>query len=320
MALLAYHASHEQFSPSHLLQLAIQAEQAGFDAIHSSDHFNPWSHRQGHSGFSFAWVASALQATRLPVSMICTPGQRYHPAIVAQAIATLGEMYPGRYTVELGSGEALNECITGDGWPDKKERNQRLLDSAQAIRSLLNGQTLTRRGPVTMQHARLWSLPDTPVPLFCAAISAETAGWSGRWADGLITTSGTVTELQEKMEAWAANGGSGKPVYVQYSFSFAPTRQEAIDAAYDQWRSNLVERDQLADLRTTEDFDNLTADLDRDTVASKIPLITGMDELFEKVDEIRATGVELISLHNVNRNHEEFIREFGRVKKTLSPS
>lgn len=117
---LAYHASHEQFSPSHLLKLAALAEQAGFDAIHSSDHFYPWSMRQGHSGYTFSWIGAAMQITRIPFSMVCAPGQRYHPAIVAQAIASIAEMFPGRIDVELGSGEALNEKITGEDWPSKK--------------------------------------------------------------------------------------------------------------------------------------------------------------------------------------------------------
>src|SRR5687768_11928052 len=173
MAKLAYHASHEQFAPSHLFKLALMAEKAGFDAIHSSDHLNPWSHRQGHSGYAFSWVASVLQATSLPVSMICTPGQRYHPAIVAQAVATLAEMYPGRYTVEMATGEALNESVTGEHWPSKELRNQRLYESVNVIRAMLKGEVVDFEGLITVKHARIWSLPDTPPPFFCAAISEE---------------------------------------------------------------------------------------------------------------------------------------------------
>ncbi len=104
MATLCYHASHEQFPPSQLLQWVQLAEKNGFGGIHSSDHFHPWSVRQGHAGFTFSWIAAAMQATTLPFSMVCTPGQRLHPAIVAQAIATLGEMFPGRFSIELASG------------------------------------------------------------------------------------------------------------------------------------------------------------------------------------------------------------------------
>src|SRR5687768_1180174 len=140
MAIVCYHASHEQFSPSELLQYTLMAEQAGFEGIHSSDHFHPWSVRQGQSGFTFSWIAAAMQVTMLPFSMVCAPGQRYHPAIVAQAIATLCELFPGRINFELGSGEALNEVITGEEWPDKKTRNDRLLECVEIIRRLLAGE------------------------------------------------------------------------------------------------------------------------------------------------------------------------------------
>src|SRR4051812_3122375 len=106
MRQIFYHASHEQFSPKELLHYVKLAEQSGFDGCHSSDHFHPWSKRQGHSGHLYSWLGAALEATKFPVSFITTPGQRYHPAIVAQAIATLAEMYPDRITVELGSREA----------------------------------------------------------------------------------------------------------------------------------------------------------------------------------------------------------------------
>jgi coenzyme F420-dependent glucose-6-phosphate dehydrogenase len=313
--MLAYHASHEQFAPSHLLRLAVQAAKAGFDAIHSSDHFNPWSRRQGHSGFAFSWVASALQATSVPVSMVCAPGQRYHPAIVAQAIATLSEMYPGRYAVELATGEAINEAITGATWPSKEKRNQRLLECATVIRRLLNGEEVDFEGSIRVKNARVWSLPAILPLLYCAAISTETCGWSGAWADGLITTSGSPDDIKEKMDAFAANGGEGKPVNVQYSFSYAATEQEALEAAHHQWRTNLLSREKLGDITKTEDFDRETEEMTLDQVAEKLPLITSMDELFAEIDKIRKTGVNLISLHNVNRNHEEFIEAFAAYKK-----
>src|SRR5688500_5364077 len=109
MALIGYHASHEQFKPSQLLKWVRLAETSGFDVINCSDHFHPWSKRQGQSGFSFAWLGAAMQTTTLPFGVVCAPGQRYHPAIIAQAIATLCEMFPERFWVSIGSGEALNE-------------------------------------------------------------------------------------------------------------------------------------------------------------------------------------------------------------------
>ena len=125
MAVLSYHASHEQFSPSDLLSYVKLAENAGFQGCHTSDHFHPWSEHQGQSGYAFSWLGAAMEATKLPFSIITAPGQRYHPAIIAQAIGTLLQMYPERLAVSLGSGEALNECITGEPWPEKTIRNKR---------------------------------------------------------------------------------------------------------------------------------------------------------------------------------------------------
>ncbi len=126
MPAFGFHASHEQVHPSELLAAVQRAEEAGFDAAMSSDHFSPWSERQGHSGFAWSWLGAALQATTLPFGVVNAPGQRYHPAVIAQAIGTLGAMYPGRFWAALGTGEASNEHITGTGWPRKELRNERL--------------------------------------------------------------------------------------------------------------------------------------------------------------------------------------------------
>lgn len=112
--LIGYHASHEQFPPSELLKYVQMAERAGFTAAMCSNHFHPWSKCQGHSGFAWTWLGTTLQATSLPFGLVSSPGQRYHPAILAQAAATLVEMFGSRFWLGLGSGEALNECITGE--------------------------------------------------------------------------------------------------------------------------------------------------------------------------------------------------------------
>jgi len=184
MGFISYHAAHEQFSPSDLLGYAKLAERAGFDACHSSDHFHPWSKRQGQSGFAFAWLGAAMAVTRFPFSLVNAPGQRYHPAIVAQAIATLTQMYPGRLDIALGSGEALNEKITGEEWPEKTIRNQRLLEAVQIIRRLLAGETVTQDGLIKISEATLYTRPDYMPRLMGAALTEATAHWLGSWADG----------------------------------------------------------------------------------------------------------------------------------------
>lgn len=311
MAQITYHASHEQHPPSALLKYAIAAEQAGFQAVHSSDHFHPWSERQGQSGFSFSWIAAAMQATSLPFSMVCAPGQRYHPAIVAQAIATLGEMFPGRYSVELGSGEALNECITGDIWPHKEERNARLLECVQLIRRLLKGEMVTHHGLVRVKEAKLYTLPYIIPPLMVAALSEKTATWAGSWADGLITVDAGKDQLSKVLQAFRNNGGAGKPVYVQMAFSYAKTEKEALDAAYDQWRTNFFAPGVLNDLSRPTQFDSIADYLKPEDVAEKMLVTASAERCISEIQRYADLGFDRIILHNVHRDQELFIRDFG---------
>ena len=137
MAAIGFHASHEQASPSELLHAVRAAEAAGFACAMCSDHFSPWSERQGESGFAWSWLGAALQATSLPFGVVNAPGQRYHPAVIAQAAATLCELFPGRFWLALGTGEFSNEHITGEPWPDKRTRNARLAECVAVMRALL---------------------------------------------------------------------------------------------------------------------------------------------------------------------------------------
>lgn len=312
MALVCYHASHEQFAPSHLLRLVVMAEQAGFEGFHCSDHFHPWSSRQQHSGFSFSWMGAALQATTIPGSLICAPGQRYHPAIVAQAIGTLAEMFPNRFNVELGSGEALNEVITGDPWPDKPTRNQRLLQCATIIRSLLAGEQVTFEGLVRVKGARLYTRPRQQPLLLGAAVTEQTARWMGAWADGLLTTAERdLAATQKKITAFRAAGGDTKPVYLKYDFSYARVRQQAIDEACSQWQSHLASSStSLADTASVEEFDAAACTVNHDELLEKIPIFTDMLELKDSIELLRATGVERLILHNLNMQQEAFIEDY----------
>src|SRR5918993_1360234 len=187
MPVLGFHASHEQIHPAILLDAVRVAEQVGFTGAMCSDHFSPWSSRQGHSGFAWSWLGAGLQATRLPLGVVNAPGQRYHPAIIAQAAAPLTAMYPGRFWVALGTGEASNEHITGAGWPRKSVRNARLKECVDVMRALFAGEEVNHDGLVTVDRARLWTRPEQPPPLLGAAVSVETARWVAGWADGLIT-------------------------------------------------------------------------------------------------------------------------------------
>src|SRR4051812_12849148 len=144
MSIIGYHFSHEQYPPSELLRYSRMAQEAGFGAGMCSDHFHPWS-EAGQSGFAWSWLGAALEATNFSFGVVCAPGQRYHPALIAQATATLAEMYPGRFWCAFGSGQNLNEHITGSGWPDKATRQARLQESVEIVRALWAGETVNHR-------------------------------------------------------------------------------------------------------------------------------------------------------------------------------
>jgi coenzyme F420-dependent glucose-6-phosphate dehydrogenase len=313
MAQIGYHASHEQFKPSELLKWVVLAEKAGFECINSSDHFNPWSKRQGQSGFSFAWLGAAMQLTSLSYGVVCTPGYRYHPAIVAQAIATLDEMFPDRFSVSLGSGEALNERILGGRWPAKHERNSRLLECVDIIRKLLAGETVSHYGLVTVEEAKLYTLPQKAPMIIGAAVTPETAGWLGSWADGLITVSAPAPELKKVVDAFRKGGGSNKPLHLKVQVSYAREREPAMNGAHDQWRTNIFSGTVLGELWKVEQFDALGEMVQPEELEEKVIISADPNVYVEKIKSYIDLGFEKIILHNVNRDQETFIKDFGKM-------
>lgn len=312
MAIIGFHASHEQFPPSQLLQLAQQAKEANFDFISCSDHFFPWSKRQGQSGFAYAWLGASMQATGLPHMVVTAPGQRYHPAIVAQATATLAEMFPDRFTLTIGTGQNMNEHITGEKWPTKEERNARLLECATIIRALWAGETVRHQGLVTVENAKLYTRPQTPPLLIGAAITAETARWVGGWADGLITISRPKEQLQEVVDAFKAGGGEGKPMYLKMQFSYAATEQKAREGAFDQWRTNIFTSNVLADFSVVEQFDEAAQFVRPEDLDQFVVISADTEQHLRTIEQYEQMGFSRITLHNVNREQAYFIEMFGR--------
>ncbi len=310
MTVVGIHASHEQIDPTVLLQAVQRAEQAGFTAGMCSDHFSPWSLRQGHSGFAWAWLGAALQATSLPFGVVNAPGQRYHPAIIAQAIATLSTMFEGRFWVALGSGEASNEHITGDGWPRKDIRNARLAECVQIIRALLAGEEVTHDGLVTVDRARVWTLPDVAPALIGPAVSVETAGWVASWADGLATIAQPPDKLRQLVDAYRSNGGRG-PLVLQVHLSYADTDDEARAIAYDQWRTNVFEPPICWDLDTAEAFDVAATKVRPDDMDGSVQISADLGRHAELLQGYVDLGFDEIYLHHVGQELDRFIDAFG---------
>lgn len=311
MAVIGYHASHEQFSPGELLQLLQQAQGAGFGAGMCSDHFHPWSAEQGHSGFAWTWLGAAMQATNLSLGVVNAPGYRYHPALIAQASATLAQMYPGRFWLAVGSGEALNEGVTGKRWPPKPERNARLLEAVTIIRALWAGDEVSHDGLIKIDRARLYTLPPAPPLIYAAALSAQTARWAGAWADGLITVSAPPQDQQRIIDAFREGGGEGKPMVLQIKVSYAEDAEEALRGAHQQWRTNVLPGQLPHTLQTPDDFAAAASFVRPEDLHDQVRI--GSD-LGWHAAQLRADldqGFDRLYLHNVNRDQKHFIDAFG---------
>jgi probable non-F420 flavinoid oxidoreductase len=307
---VALHCSHEQIPPSVLLRSIARAEQAGFDGGMSSDHFSPWSARQGESGFAWSFLGAALATTSLPFGVVNAPGQRYHPAIVAQAAATLAEMFPDRLWIALGTGEASNEHITGDRWPSKPERAARLRECVDVMRALFAGEEVSHRGHVVVDRARLWTLPKTPPPLFGAAVSEATARWVAEWADGLATVNAPTDHLRRMIDAYRSAGGKG-PLVLQVHLSWAPTEDEAIDIAHDQWRTNIFAPPVPWDLELPEHFDEAARFVRHEDVRATVLVASDLERHVEQLHEWAQLGFDALALHHVGQDLDPFIDAFG---------
>jgi probable non-F420 flavinoid oxidoreductase len=311
MPSIGFHASHEQISPSQLLLDVRMAEEAGFRAAMCSDHLAPWSERQGHSAHAWTWLGAAMQATSLPFGVVTAPGQRYHPAETAQAIATLGDLFPGRFWAALGSGEALNEHVTGDRWPSKAERDARLLECVDVIRALLRGEEVTHDGLVHVDRARVWSLPDETPPLYAAAVSEQTARTAGGWADGLITVNQPPDVLRRTIDAFREAGGDGKPVAVQVHLSWAEDDDTALEIAHDQWRTNVFGSELAWNLETPAQFDAAAKHVRPDDVGEAVLVSADPTQHVKWLREVAELDVDALYLHHVGKEQDRFLEIFG---------
>ncbi len=311
MPVVGWHASHEQIAPSRLLADVRHAEQAGFQAAWSSDHFSPWSERQGESGFAFAWLGAALSATSLPIGVVNAPGQRYHPAIVAQATATLAEMFPARLSVAFGSGEFSNEHITGEPWPDKPTRNARLRECVDVIRALWTGEEVSHHGLVRVDRARLWTLPAQPPRLLATAVSEATARWAGEWAEGLITIWQPRDTLRRLVDGFRENGGAGKPLALQVHVSWAPDEETALGIAHEQWRTNVFAPPLCWDIATPEEFDEAAKHVRPEDMHGGVLVSAEPKRFAEWLREAADLGFDEIYVHHVGQEQRAFLDCFG---------
>ena len=310
MTVVGIHCSHEQIHPTALLEGARAAEDAGFTAAMCSDHFSPWSTRQGQSAFAWSWLGAALQATSLPFGVVNAPGQRYHPAVIAQAIGTLGAMFPGRFWVALGTGEASNEHITGAGWPRKDVRNARLRECVDVMRALLAGEEVSHDGLVTVDRAKVWTLPEAAPPFLATAVSVETARWAAEWADGLITVNQPHEHLRAMADAYRDAGGRGS-LHLQVHLSYAADEDEALRIAHEQWRTNVFSPPIPWDLELAAHFDEAAKHVPAEAMRGPVLISSDPAQHAAWLQDYVDLGFEELYLHHVGQEQKEFIDVFG---------
>lgn len=318
MGQIGYAASFEQFHPTDLLEYCKLAEKNGFEVVTASDHFHPWVPSQGHSAFVWSWLGALGQATNQRfMTGVTPPGWRYHPAVLAQAAATLEAMYPGRFALGLGAGEALNEHITGDYWPEAPTRLERLAEAIEIIQKLFTGKTIKHSGKhFKVESARLYTMPDAPPPIFIATSGPIQAGRTGKSVDGIITVGAADEKLKmlmERFEKGAREAGKdpeSMPRMLQVKVSYAATDQEAIDKAVVDWPNGGMNFPK-ADIRNPEDFEAMAKLVRPENFKNRVFTSADLEAHTANLQHYIDLGFKEIHIHNVNRDQETFIKAFG---------
>jgi coenzyme F420-dependent glucose-6-phosphate dehydrogenase len=322
MLKLGYKASAEQFGPTELLQFSRLAEWSGFDSVFISDHFQPWKDHGGHAPFSLAWLgALGALTSRITIgTSVMTPTFRYHPAVVAQAFATLGVMFPDRIVLGVGTGEALNEVpSTGMIWPDFKERFARLREAVTLMRRLWTEERVTFEGQYYhTQSATIFDRPATPVPIYIAAAGALIARYAGRMGDGLICTSGKAPELYTgtvlpKVLEGRGEAGSRAPDYsrmMEVKVSFDTDMKRAMEDTR-HWAVLALTPEEKISVHNPEEMERLAAGLSAERAASRWIVSTDPDEHVERIGYYVGLGFSHLVFHAPGPDQERFIRLYA---------
>jgi coenzyme F420-dependent glucose-6-phosphate dehydrogenase len=301
---IGFTLSSEEQRPGPLVQQAARAEQAGFDFALVSDHFHPWTDTQGQSPFVWAVLGGISQSTRtLHVGTGVTCPMRVHPAIVAQAAATVAAMMPGRFFLGMGTGENLNEHILGQRWPPVGVRREMLEEAVEVVRKLWSGSRVTHHGThYTVEDARPYTLPGEPPPIMLAAAGNRAARLAGRKADGLIA----VVPKAELVETFSIAGGESKPRYGQLHVCWGVTEEAARRTAYQRWPNAAMPGSLASELRLPDDFAEVALMLSEDDVAQSVVCGPDPERHAAAIDEFVTAGFDHVYVHQVGPELDGF--------------
>jgi coenzyme F420-dependent glucose-6-phosphate dehydrogenase len=318
MLKLGYKASAEQFAPRELLEFSVKAEQCGFDSVMISDHFQPWRHTGGHAPYSFAWLAALGERTSriMMGTSVVTPTFRYHPSIIAQAMGTLGAMYPGRVMLGVGTGESLNEVpAIGIEWPAFKERFARLKESIQLMRRLWTEERVSFEGEYyRTEKATIYDRPEQPVPVYVAAAGPSAARLAGRVGDGFITTSGKAPELYAETLlpsvadglAKAGRGAGDIERLIEMKVSFDSDRDRAMDDTR-HWAALALKPEEKTGVEDPVEMERLADALPVERAASRWIVSADPETQVEKIAPYVDMGFTHLVFHAPGPDQARFL-------------
>jgi G6PDH family F420-dependent oxidoreductase len=306
MTTYGYFLSAEEFTPAELLEQARMAERAGFEALWLSDHFHPWNDEQGQSAFVWSMLGALSQVTRLPVTTAVTcPTFRIHPAIIAQAAATSAVLMNGRFTLGVGSGEALNEHIYGDAWPSADVRLEMLEEAVEVIRLLHSGGVKDHDGTYyTVENARIYTLPERPVPIYVSGFGPKAATLAGRIGDGFCCTKPDA----ELVGTFRDSGGGSKPVQGGLKVCWGPDEQQAVRTAHRLWANEQLPGELAQILPTPRHFEQASQLVTPEMVGEAVVCGPDADRHVQQIRSYLDAGYDEVFVQQIGPDQEGFFR------------
>ena len=305
MTQIGYTLSSEEHPPTDLVENAVRAEEVGFDFASISDHFHPWISAQGHSPFVWSVLGAIAHATEdleVGVGVTC-PTIRMHPAIHAHAVATVADMFDGRFTFGVGTGENLNEHVLGDRWPEHEVRLEMLEEAMELMDALWEGENTSHHGKhYTVENARLYTVPEEKPPVVVSAFGPRAAKMAAEYGDGLWT----VGPQEEVLEAYEEAGGEG-PKYAQLDVCYAETEDEAIDTVYEHWPNTALPGELSQELPTPAHFEQATQAVDREDIAEGSTVTSPDPEAhLESIEQAIDVGFDHVYVHQIGPDQGSF--------------
>jgi coenzyme F420-dependent glucose-6-phosphate dehydrogenase len=316
-----YKASAEQFAPSELLRYSVVAEEAGFDSVFVSDHLQPWRHDGGHAPAALPWLGALGAATERIVigTSVLTPTFRYHPAVVAQAFATLGCLFPDRVVLGIGSGESMNEAPLGVEWPEAKVRFARFKEAIEVIKLLWSQERVDFQGDYyRVDRATIYDRPENPVPLYIAGSGPAATRLAGRRGDGYITTSGKAPSLYTDTLLPAVSAGAeqaGRTVrdldmLIEVKVSFDRDRERALhDCTF--WGALALSPDEKTGVEDPIEMQRLADALPVERAASRFIVSDDPDEHVAAIKRYLDLGFTHLVFHAPGPDQERFLKAYG---------